>query len=72
MVVVGTERTPPAILEFKLQTPSESKKPCFPFRVWFYHFSNTPLSQPLLDHNGNQLGSILLVTLANRDIFRYF
>jgi hypothetical protein len=46
MAAGGTERTSGY---FGDQTPSESKKPRFPFSVRFYHFSNTPLSQPLLD-----------------------
>jgi hypothetical protein len=33
------------------QTRSESKKPCFPFPIRFYHFWRTPLSQPLLDQS---------------------
>jgi hypothetical protein len=33
------------------QTPSESKKPSFPFHIRFYHFWRTPLSQHLLDQN---------------------
>jgi hypothetical protein len=45
----STERTSSY---FGDQTPSESKKPCFPSRVRFYHFWRTPLSQPLLDQKG--------------------
>ncbi|KAH0817165.1 hypothetical protein GEV33_005626 [Tenebrio molitor] len=46
MAAGSTERTSGY---FEDQTPSESKKPSFPFRNWFYHFWRTPLSQPLLD-----------------------
>jgi hypothetical protein len=48
MAAGGTERTPGY---FGDQTPSEPKKPCFPFRIRFYHFWRTPLSQPLLDQS---------------------
>jgi hypothetical protein len=41
MAAGSTERT-----SFGDQTPSESKKPCFPSRIRFYHFWRTPLSQP--------------------------
>jgi hypothetical protein len=33
------------------QTPSKSKKPCFPSRLRFYHFWRTPRSQPLLNQS---------------------
>jgi hypothetical protein len=56
MAAGSTERTSGY---FGDQTPSESKKPCFPFRIRFYHFWRTPLSQPLLDQVTNQLGSTL-------------
>jgi hypothetical protein len=45
MAAGDTERTSGY---FRDQTPSESKKPCFPFRIRFYHFWRTPLSQPIL------------------------
>jgi hypothetical protein len=48
MAAGSTERTSGY---FGDQTPSESNKPCFPFRIRFYHFSRTPLSQPLLDQS---------------------
>jgi hypothetical protein len=48
MAAGGTERTSGY---FGDQTPSGLKKPCFPFRVWFYHFSSTPLLQTLLDQS---------------------
>jgi hypothetical protein len=48
------------------QTPSESKKLCFLFRIRFYHFWRTPLSQPLLDQS-DQSSSVLLY--ADRDTF---
>jgi hypothetical protein len=49
MAAGGTERTSGY---FGDQTPSESKKPRFPeFRIRFYHFSRTPLSQPLLNQS---------------------
>jgi hypothetical protein len=46
MAAGSTERTSGY---FGDQTPSQSKKPCFPFRIQFYHLWRTPLSQPLLD-----------------------
>jgi hypothetical protein len=48
MAAGSTERTSGY---FRDQTPSESKKPCFPLRIGFYHFWRTPLSQPLLDQS---------------------
>jgi hypothetical protein len=48
MAAEGTERTSGY---FGDQTPSESKKPPCPFRIRFYHFWRTPLSQPLLDQS---------------------
>jgi hypothetical protein len=46
MAAGSTERTSGY---FGDQTPNESRKPYFPFRIQFYHFWRTPLSQPLLD-----------------------
>jgi hypothetical protein len=43
MAAGSTERTSGY---FGDQTPSKSKKPCFPSRHRFYHFWRTPLSQP--------------------------
>jgi hypothetical protein len=48
MAAGSTERTSGY---FGDQTPSKSKKPCFPSRHRFYHFWRTPLSQPLLDQS---------------------
>jgi hypothetical protein len=48
MAAGGTERTSGY---FGDQTPSELKKPCFPFRIRFYHFWRTPLLQPLLNQS---------------------
>jgi hypothetical protein len=63
----GTERTSGY---FGDQIPSESKKPSYPFRVWFYHFSSTPLLQPLLDQNDQSARyDSVLFTSADRDIF---
>jgi hypothetical protein len=57
MAAGSTERTSSY---FGDQTPSESKKPCFLFRIWFCHSSRTPLSQPLLDQSDQSaLGSTL-------------
>jgi hypothetical protein len=51
---------------FGNQTPNESKKPRFPFRVRFY--PNTLLSQPLLDQS-DQSARYDFVTPADRNTF---
>jgi hypothetical protein len=69
MAAGGTERT---FGYFGDQTPNESKKPRFPFHVRFYHFSSTPLLQPLLDQSDQSARyDSVLVTPADRDIFLY-
>jgi hypothetical protein len=67
MAAGSTERTSG---HFGDQTPSESKKPRFLFRVRIYHFSSTPLSQPP-DGQSDQSARYdsVLVTPADRDIF---
>jgi hypothetical protein len=69
MAAGGTECT---FGYFGDQTPNESKKPRFPFQIRFYHFSSTPLLQPLLDQSDQSARyDSVLVTPADRDIFRY-
>jgi hypothetical protein len=60
MAAGGTKRTSGY---FGDQTPSESKKPCFPFRIRFYHFWRTPLSRPLLDQS-DQLARFYFMPIA--------
>jgi hypothetical protein len=69
MAAGSTERTSGY---FGDQTPSESKKSCFPFRIRFYNFWRTLLSQPLLDQSASQLGSTLRRPRHPFDISRTF
>jgi hypothetical protein len=68
MAAGSTERT---FGYFGGQTPSESKKPCFPSRIRFYHFWRTPLSQPLLDQSDQSVRFYFTPT-ATEDISRTF
>jgi hypothetical protein len=58
---------PPATLEIKPRV--NQKKPYFPFRIQFYHFWRTPLSQPLLDQS-DQSARFYFTPIATP--FRYF
>jgi hypothetical protein len=54
------------------QTPSESKKLCFLFRIRFYHFWRTSLSQPLLDQSDQSVRFYFTPTATPLDISRTF
>jgi hypothetical protein len=64
MAAGSTERTSSY---FGDQTPSESKKPCFPFRIRLYHFWRNPY----LTKVTNQLGSTLRRPRHPFDIYTF-